>query len=196
MAHEKDREAIYFFLLWNCLWKAGGSIVHGHIQMSLSKGLHYGKVEHLLRAAKGYQGDYFGDLFRIHELLGLGFRAEGVEVMAHLTPIKEKETLLLAEDLDKIVEVLPKVLRCLYDRLGVRSFNLALLAAPHAIFPDVDEREKQRWSGFPLLVRIVDRGELKSRTADMGAMELYASSVISSDPYRVIEELRQALLQS
>jgi len=27
-------------------------------------------------------------------------------------------------------------------------------------------------------------------------MELYASSVISSDPYRVIEELKQALQQS
>jgi hypothetical protein len=195
-AHEKDREAIYFFLMWNCLWKAGGSIIHGHIQMSLSKGLHYGKVEHLLRAAKEYQGDYFRDLFRIHELLGLGFRAKGVEVMAYLTPIKEKETLLLAEDLDEIIEVLPKVLRCFYDRLAVRSFNLALVAAPHAVFQDVEEEEKRRWDGFPLMVRIVDRGDLKSRTADMGAMELYASSVISSDPYRVIEELKQALQQS
>ena len=196
MAHEKDRDAIYFFLMWNCLWKAGGSIIHGHIQMSLSKGLHYGKVEHLLRAAKEYQGDYFRDLFRIHELLGLGFRAKGVEVMAYLTPIKEKETLLLAEDLDKIIEVLPKVLRCFYDRLAVRSFNLALVAAPHAVFQDVEEEEKRRWDGFPLMVRIVDRGDLKSRTADMGAMELYASSVISRDPYRVIEELKQALQQS
>jgi len=196
MAHENDREAIYFFLLWNCLWKAGGSIIHGHIQMSLSKGLHYGRVEQLLRAANGYEGDYFGDLFRIHELLGLGIRTRGVEVMAYLTPIKEKETLLLAQDLDKMVEILPMVLRCLYDKLGVRSFNLALIAAPHAVFPDVEEAEEKRWEGFPFIVRIVDRGDLANRTADMGAMELYASSVISTDPYQVMEELKQALQQS
>jgi hypothetical protein len=196
MAHDQDREAIYFFLLWNCLWKAGGSIVHGHIQMSLSKGLHYGRVEHLLRAAKGYQGDYFGDLFRVHELLGLGIKTGGVEVMAYLSPIKEKETLLLAQDLDEIVDILPKVLRCLCERLGVRSFNLALIAAPHAIFQDVEEAEEKRWEGFPFIVRIVDRGDLANRTADMGAMELYASPVISSDPYRVMEELRLALQQS
>jgi hypothetical protein len=196
MAHEKDKEAIYFFLLWNCLWKAGGSMIHGHLQMSISKGLHYGKVEHLLRAAKGYGGDYFGDLFRIHELLGLGFRARGAKVMAYLTPIKEKETLILAEGLDEMIEVLPKVLRCFYERLGVRSFNLALFAAPHVFFPDVDEEERRRWEGFPIIARLVDRGDLKSRTADMGAMELYASSVIASDPYRVIEGLREALWQS
>ena len=28
-AYEGDPEARYFFLMWNCLWRAGGSIIHG-----------------------------------------------------------------------------------------------------------------------------------------------------------------------
>ena len=47
------------------------------------------------------------------------------------------------------------------------------------------------WSGFPRVVRIVDRGEATNKTADVGAMELYASSVVSSDPFRVAAALRQ-----
>ena len=41
------------------------------------------------------------------------------------------------------------------------------------------------WSGFPVIVRLVDRGDVNTRVADFGAMELYASSVVSSDPFAV-----------
>ncbi|MGH2492642.1 MAG: hypothetical protein ACRDF9_14185, partial [Candidatus Limnocylindria bacterium] len=33
-ALEADPAARYYFLMWNCLWRAGGSIVHGHMQMT------------------------------------------------------------------------------------------------------------------------------------------------------------------
>jgi len=39
------------------------------------------------------------------------------------------------------------------------------------------------------MARIVDRGDPSIRTADIGAMELYASSVVSSDPFRIAESL-------
>jgi hypothetical protein len=38
----------------------------------------------------------------------------------------------------------------------------------------------------------VDRGDPHNKTADIGAMELYAASVIASDPFRVAETLREA----
>jgi hypothetical protein len=40
-------------------------------------------------------------------------------------------------------------------------------------------------------VRVVDRGPLYSRTADIGSMELYAASVVSTDPFDVARALRQ-----
>ena len=54
-AHDVDREARYFFFMWNCLWKSGASILHGHAQMTLSRELHYAKVEHLRRSALRYR---------------------------------------------------------------------------------------------------------------------------------------------
>jgi hypothetical protein len=191
-AQKKDVNAIYFFFMWNCLWKAGGSIIHGHTQMSLSKGKHYGKIEFLLQAANSYGKNYFKDIYNVHRILGLGFKVNSVKLMAYLTPIKEKEILMMAESIDDLCAVIPRVLECLYHRLGVRSFNLALICSPSAIFDEIDEKERERWKGFPIMVRIVDRGSLNNRTTDIGAMELYAASVISSDPYIIVRELETA----
>ena len=68
-------------------------------------------------------------------------------------------------------------------QMGVTSFNLVIYMPPLAA---ADED----WSGFPHIVRIVDRGEATNKTADVGAMELYASSVVSSDPFRLAAALR------
>jgi hypothetical protein len=67
--------------------------------------------------------------------------------------------------------------------MGVTSFNLALYLPPLA---PVNED----WDGFPAVVRMVDRGDPANKTVDVGAMELYASSVITSDPFRVAEVMR------
>jgi len=187
-AHQTDPEACYFFLMWNCLWKSGASIIHGHLQMTLTKGMHYAKVEALRQAALSYRerfgSNYFDDLYRVHEALGLGWEEKGVRYLAYITPVKEKETLLMAWDLaDPLKEAAYRVLRAFIDKLGVKSFNLALYMPPLAPTPE-------DWEGFPCLIRIVDRGDPSSKTADFGAMELYAASVISDDPFRVAEALR------
>ena len=48
-ARKVDPEARYPFLMWNCLWRAGSSVVHGHAQDTAARGAHYHKVEHLRR---------------------------------------------------------------------------------------------------------------------------------------------------
>ncbi len=85
------------------------------------------------------------------------------------------------------------MLQAFLNSLGVQSFNLALFQRP------IDVAQTSRawgsapgwedWDGFPAMVRIVDRGDLQMRAADVGCMELYASSVIASDPFRVIGSL-------
>jgi hypothetical protein len=37
---------------------------------------------------------------------------------------------------------------------------------------------------------LVDRGDLNVRTTDVGCMELYGSSVITTDPFDVIDAIR------
>ncbi len=183
-----DPEARYYFLLWNCLWKSGASIVHGHAQMTATKDMHYAKIEALRRAAVFYRGaanqDYFADLYHAHDLLGLAWNKDGVRGIAYLTPIKEKEIILMADREDRaLYEEIFRVL----DRfrgLGVRSFNLALFGPP--LTPDGLD-----WSAFPVMARLVDRGDPNNKTADFGGMELYAASVIANDPFRVAEAMRE-----
>lgn len=189
-AHCVDKEAVYFFLLWNCLWKSGASVLHGHAQMSLSRGIHYARVEHLRRAALlyrvGHGVNYFDDLYAVHKALGLAVDYRNVRILAYLAPIKEKEVILLAPRLDDDMKwAIYKVLRALIDTLGVRSFNLALHMRPIDGVPE-------DWKGFPAQVRIVDRGDPHDRHCDVGAMDLYGSSVIASDPFRVAEALASA----
>jgi len=50
-AQAEDPAARYLFVMWNCLWRAGGSIVHGHMQMTATRGAHYPKVDQLRRQA-------------------------------------------------------------------------------------------------------------------------------------------------
>ncbi|MBN1483356.1 MAG: hypothetical protein JXA37_01420 [Chloroflexia bacterium] len=185
-AHQADPQAVYYLFMWNCLWKSGASILHGHAQTALGREMHYARVEALRQAAQRYRAaygsDYFADLLRVQRALGLSRSYGPVEALAYLTPIKEREVLLLGPAVDDdFVDALYAVLQAYVQRLGVRCFNLVLYLPPLAPVPE-------DWSGFPgVLARLVDRGDPNNRTADVGAMELYASSVVSGDPFRLVE---------
>ena len=174
-AVEIDDEAKYPFFMWNCLWRAGASVVHGHAHVLVSKEP-YAMWEFYDRTRKFYRekfgSEYFNDLYRVHESLGLGFELDRVRMLFHLTPIKEKEVIILTDDISNLPHALSKTLRWYHD-IGVRSFNLAVF------LPPVDEKDV-------CLVKIVDRGNLENRTCDIGCMELLArTSVVSSDPFKL-----------
>ncbi len=187
-AHQADPQAVYYFFMWNCLWKSGASILHGHAQTTVSREMHYGRVEALrqaaLRYATAYGSEYLADLVYVHRALGLARSFGSATALAYLTPIKEKELLLVGPAVDDdFAGALYAVLEAYVQRLGVRSFNVALYLPPLAAVAE-------DWSVLPgALARVVDRGDPGNRTADVGAMELYAASVVSSDPFRVIEAL-------
>ena len=192
-ALEADPKARYPFLMWNCLWRAGGSIIHGHAQVTATRGTHYPKVEHLRRAASAYRAehgsDYFDDLYRVHDSLGLGVPAEdGVGAFASLSPVKEKELIAIggSPDDERLSRTVGALLRGYVEAMGVRAFNVAFYMPPLA---PADED----WSGFPTVVHLVDRGSPANRTSDFGAMELYAASVVASDPFRVADVLRDGI---
>jgi len=193
LAHKANKRAIYPLFTWNCLWRAGASIVNGHAQVVLTEGQAYSKIEELRRLSMYYQesnkANYFDDVYMIHERLGLAFEKNGVRVLAKLTPIKEKEVAIFGTKFDKnLANVVSDVLNNMKETLGVKSFNLSVILPPM-------EKTQESWRHIPILVRIVDRGLLSSRTTDIGAMELYAQSVVGSDPYVIVDNLKKALLE-
>ncbi|MBI4234111.1 MAG: hypothetical protein HY686_06695 [Chloroflexi bacterium] len=191
-AHEADPDALYPMIIWNCLWRAGASITHGHLQMTLTRDTHYARVEQARQAAAAYRerygSNYFDDLFRVHAALGCGFLADGVRVLASLAPLKEREVILLAQDLSASTQKqLYALLDCFRSDLGVRSFNVAIQMRP--LGPT-----QESWDGFPTVVRVVDRGDPRAGASDFGAMELYAQSVVSSDPFHLAEQISHRML--
>ncbi|HEU5287159.1 MAG TPA: hypothetical protein VFV20_02055, partial [Candidatus Limnocylindria bacterium] len=184
-----DPAARYLFVMWNCLWRAGGSIVHGHMQMTATRVAHYPKVEALRRQALAYATstghDYFDDLWLVHSALGLGVEVDGARVLASLVPVKEREVLVIGRPGADESSLAPAIVRVLasYRASGVVAYNMGLYLPP--LSPDGED-----WRRFPPIARLVDRGDPANKTSDIGAMELYAASVIASDPFRLADQLR------
>lgn len=186
-AHRADPAACYPFFLWNCLWRSGASILHGHAQTMLTRKMHYARVEGWRQAAVRYRqqygSEYFGDLLAVHRTLGLAVAHGSATILPSLTPSKEREILILAPQLDAdLKSALYHVLSTLVVNLGVQSFNLALYQPP--LCPTAED-----WSSFPFLFRVLDRGSLQQVTSDVGAMEFFAQSIVTSDPFRVADAL-------
>jgi len=190
-AHQEDAKAIYFIFLWNCLWRAGSSILHGHAQMCLGHEMHYGQIERLRRDAAIYSDrhkrSYFNDLVQVHRALGLtADPADRVKAMAHLTPTCDREIILLTDLYSpELGEALYKVL-AYYKSLGVNSFNVVIQMSPIG-------NSSEDWSGFPVLARIVDRGDASIRNNDWGSINLFASSVATTDPFTLAQGFRDWL---
>ncbi|MCK4352853.1 hypothetical protein KAW65_05535 [candidate division WOR-3 bacterium] len=178
------KEAIFPFIMWNCNWRAGASIIHGHLQILLAKEP-YPKIKFLKEVVdnynKKYGANYWQDLFQIHKMLGLGVSYKTIDMMAYLTPLKENEIMVVTNKIDdKLSICLSKILKYYYE-IGVRSFNLGIMMPPLT--------QIETWDKFPVIVRIVNRGDLSNKVSDIGAMELYTCSVVSSDPFKLFQKL-------
>jgi hypothetical protein len=191
--HKIDKSLKYPFIMWNCLGSAGASQVHGHLQMLINPHGFYGHQASMVSAAANYKRDYWNDWIETHRQVGLEHEYNGIYLAATMTPVKEKEVVIIdprpqrqADDCT-FADAITLVLRSFIDTLGVLSFNVGIYLPPY------DDDGKYN---LPLIARCVDRGDPsplpagKSKTADIGGMELYGSSIIASDPYKVIEAIR------
>ncbi len=184
---ETDPEATCWQLWWNALWRAGATMVHGHAQVVATHPPHHVRVEGLREAAAAYRsehdGDFFADLARAHEILGLARRHRSAVRFASLTPIKEREVWMVDDDLSApLVDLVYETLERFTRSLGIQSFNLSYFRPPLGT-PDPE------WAGFPHIVRIVDRGSLDSPMSDFGGFELYGAVGVSADPFALATAL-------
>jgi hypothetical protein len=139
-ARADDPAATHYLLMWNCLWRAGGSIIHGHAQALLGRGRPHARIDRFRRDAAAYSAatgaDLVADLAALHRDLDLAVDAGGgVTILAHLVPVKEHEVLVVGRPgMDErdpaFARAVGRALETLRDGVGVRSFNLALWRAP------------------------------------------------------------------
>ena len=186
-ANQQNPDAIYPFFLWNSLWRAGASLIHGHAQLALTQDMPYAKIDLLRRVSEEYEiefdSNYFEDDFYIHKKLGLGFVLNNCNIQMKLTPIKEKEVRITSHEFnDDLIKTIYKILNVMINHTGVQSFNVAIYLPPLI-------ETLERWDHMPVIVQIVDRGYLDNQTSDFGAMELYGQSVIGTNPYKTMKDI-------
>ena len=190
-AFEAQPKAVYPLFTWNCLWKAGASVIHSHSQLALTEGMAYARIEEhrslTLKYQEEYRTNYFDDLFYLHDLFGLALEKNGIRIVSKLTPFKEKELEIYTTSFDdNLADTVNDILNTYKEDLGVVSFNVAIILPPMTKTYEV-------WTHMPVIIKLVDRGSLSSKTADIGSMEIYAQSVIGSNPYFVYEKLKAKL---
>ena len=166
-------------------------MLHGHAQIQLTSGRHYAKAENLRLSAQEYKrshgSNYFDDLFLAHEVLGLAREKNGIKTLVSLTPFKYNEIIIFGETLSQsIKETSYDVLAFFRDKLKVRTFNYSVVTPPLAPTPE-------SWNGFPVIARIIDRGELENRVADISGIDLFGANLVVNDPFKLALKLWEYL---
>ncbi|MCA9390225.1 hypothetical protein KC571_02370 [candidate division WWE3 bacterium] len=188
--HEKDESAWFPFFQWNCLWRAGASIPHGHMQMSVKQNKPYSQIEKMRAASWQYENEtgsnYFDDYYEVHEALGLAFSQDGFRYIFPIDPKKEREVIVLMDAFDeKFAQKLHALLTVYRDELGVQSFNAGAYLKPMG--------GNMEWNHMPIMFRLVDRGRLDNVNSWIGVMEYFAQDVITFDPYHTAETIQSQL---
>lgn len=197
-AHAHDSAAVYPIITWNCMPKSGATIVHGHWQMALTRGMHYARVELWRRVAQHYLDEtghsYWQDFTDIHSALGLQLPVDmdtaRLHAFAHLTPLRNNEIVIFSDasafqnDMGSgLAASLHRFLRHLIERQGMRAFNIAIALPALVATPE-------SWEAVPVIARLADRGPALTTRNDWGAMELYGTGVITADPFEVAAAYR------
>lgn len=190
---EEDDKARYFFFLWNSLFKAGASLIHGHAQMTVARQQHYGKVERLRRDSleytRQYRRSFFNDMVQVHRLLGLtATPADRVVAFANLTPISEREIWLVSDLWSPELGLALYHALAYYKSVGAVAFNVGALVPPIGPTPG-----REDWGDFPVILRLVDRGDPQARSSDIGALNLFGATPVVNDPFEVARGFQKYL---
>ncbi|KAK9814543.1 hypothetical protein WJX72_007646 [[Myrmecia] bisecta] len=196
----------YPLFIWNCLHRAGASQYHGHAQVLLSE-VPLPAEERAQLAASRYAavhegGNYYNDLLAAHDAVGLvravGTAKDRASCFASLSPYKDMEVVILGSSLSShaFQRLFFQVLRALIDRLGVATFNAAILnISLDAQRPLTDgEGRADPSHALPLIARVVSRGKLTNQASDFGALEVFGGASIGhTDPFCVIAAIDEEL---
>ncbi|MCA9397481.1 hypothetical protein KC573_01515 [candidate division WWE3 bacterium] len=184
--HQQDSEALYPLFQWNCLWRAAASIPHGHAQVSVTEKTPYTEVDFMRASSLAYENEfgsnYFDDYFTLHQELGLAVEKSGLRIIFPLDTKKEREVMMFMNAFDEtFAKILHNILVSYRDDLGVQSFNAAGYLKPFG--------GDLQWDHMPVVFRLIDRGPLDNKNADLGIMERFAEEVITNDPFHTASVL-------
>jgi len=186
-ALEVRPRARFFIVFLNGGPKSAGSVAHAHLQIvGKEGGRHFGYAENILTSCPA---DYWERVQSAHQNVALDLTDGRCVAWVNLAPVKEKDVTVVAPTLQDGALMIYTLLQTLIGR-GTSNYSLAVILSPEYVTASVDKRFS-KWP--PVLMRWVDRGDSRSKHSDVGAMELFASTVVATDPFVVAGWLRESL---
>jgi hypothetical protein len=134
--------------------------------------------------------NYWADVVTAHEGLGLALRFNRSAVLSYITPIKEREVVVVTESSLSpcFGALIAAALNALTDGVGTRAFSMAVMLEPYGV-PVTKRGRRAAQVPYPALARIVDRGSPLDKRSDVGAMEFYGANNVGADPFHVMQHL-------
>ncbi|MFZ8848015.1 MAG: hypothetical protein ACO2O4_02125 [Minisyncoccia bacterium] len=152
-------------LIFNYGLRAGASISHPHFQIFSLENIP-SKIQDFYKKIneykKTYNSDYLEDFFKVLNQLNLAKQINNLKFAINLTPFKDKEIIFWSKNLKESIKEISLILD-VYKELS-ENFNMFLI--------EFNET---------LLGYLVDRGESSKINSDIGALEIYAFSVVGFD---------------
>jgi ATP adenylyltransferase/5',5'''-P-1,P-4-tetraphosphate phosphorylase II len=152
-------------LIFNYGLRAGASISHPHFQIFSLENIpskiqdFYEKINEY---KKTYNSDYLEDFFKVLNQLNLAKQINNLKFPIKQTPFKDKEIIFWNKNLKESIKEISLILD-VYKELS-ENFNMFLI--------EFNET---------LLGYLVDRGKSSKINSDIGALEIYAFSVVGFD---------------
>lgn len=197
--YKLDKTAQCPAILWDVMPKSGASQVHPHFQLSISS-KNYGGIRRWLDASKHYYNkigrNFFEDFILIHKGLGLVHRNKNAYVIANLIPIKEQEFYFIAENSESgylnLATLLHQTIKTMVEYENY-AWSMGMYIPKYDgdennFFTKKSENENQGTLNR-IILRIVFRTPAAAQRSDYNGLDMYTSSVLGIDRYKVASKL-------
>jgi hypothetical protein len=170
-------EYAFHSLFQNAGQRSAGTVPHTHIQICGRPDRHFGTAECI--AATGVS-DYWAQIEQAHREAGLVISDPRGRAWPNLVGRKERDITVVAATVADAASLVYDLLRRLIAA-ATNSFSLVMILPPSFYAVGGGPR---RFAGWPVVCRLVDRGDARRRGADVGSMELLLDTpIIASDPF-------------
>jgi galactose-1-phosphate uridylyltransferase len=192
-----DSNANYPQMEWDAMPKSGASQIHSHFHVSMSLKSYYGQMRRWQHASNEYfsltHRDFFDDFILVHKALGLVYELDNSYVIVNLVPIKDQEVMIVGKSYPNsyasVVKLFHQVTRIFIDKFDQYSFSAAMYL-PKFESSDL-EYDPERLT--KISARLLFRSSSNLVRSDFNGLDLYTSSVIGLDRYKLASKLFEEL---
>jgi diadenosine tetraphosphate (Ap4A) HIT family hydrolase len=180
-ARKKRPAAKSFIIFLNGGPKAAASVAHAHIQIVGKEGdQHFGYAETLLTRCGP---DYWERVREVHEDLELIVTRGRAVAWVNVAPVRDRDITIASATIREGAQLVYDLLQVLIER-GTNNFTLAAILSPEYV---TNEISRHGWKWPLVLWRLIDRGDMRVKHSDVGAMEFFGSCVVASDPFKIAQ---------